>query len=253
MAKEHNRSDLRSCYAGETSQRTRSQIIKQGLTRPLIVLIKSPIVLILAGFVSWVYGLFYLLFATVSSTFTDSYGWSAEISGLAYLSLGAGLFIGVITVARTSDRAILALTKKNNGVFEPEMRLSPMIFFAIIVPITFFWYGWAADKHAHWIVTDLGLVPFGIAISGVFVLAQTYFVDAFPTHAASVVAAAIFFRSVSGALLPLAAPPLYASLGLGWGNSILGFLGIIMIPAPYLLWKYGGIIRNRYPVELDGK
>ena len=253
MAKEHNRSDLRSCYAGETSQRTRYQIIQQGLTRPLMVLIKSPIVLILAGFVSWVYGLFYLLFATVSSTFTDSYGWSAEISGLAYLSLGAGLFIGVITVARTSDRAILALTKKNNGVYEPEMRLAPMIFFAIIVPITFFWYGWAADKHAPWIVTDLGLVPFGIAISGVFVLAQTYFVDAFPTHAASVVAAAIFLRSVSGALLPLAAPPLYASLGLGWGNSILGFLGIIMIPAPYLLWKYGEIIRNKYPVELDGK
>lgn len=41
------------------------------------------------------------------------------------------------------------MTKANNGVFEPEMRLPSCIFFAFFIPITFFWYGWTADKGVY--------------------------------------------------------------------------------------------------------
>jgi hypothetical protein len=48
-----------------------------------------------------------------------------------------------------SDKTVVRMTKANNGVFEPEMRLPACIFFACWVPVTFFWYGWTADKHVH--------------------------------------------------------------------------------------------------------
>jgi hypothetical protein len=142
------------------------------------------------------------------------------------------------------------MTKANDGVFEPEMRLPACIFFAFFVPITFFWYGWSADKAVHWIVPIIGLIPFGFGMMGIFIPIQTYTIDSFPQFAASGIAALTVSRSLFGAFLPLAGPSMYASLGLGWGNTVLGFIAIGLIPAPLLIYKFGGKIRKNHPVKL---
>lgn len=81
--------------------------------------------------------------------------------------------------------------------------------------------------------------------------AQTYLVDVFGSEAAaSALAAITLLRSLFGAFLPMAGPPMYESLDLGWGNSLLGFIGLAFIPVPYLFWKYGERIRHRWPVSL---
>lgn len=53
-----------------------------------------------------------------------------------------------------------------------------------------------------------------------------YLVDSFSTYAASAIAATKVFQSIGGAFLPLAGPPLYAALGLGWGNTVLGLVAL---------------------------
>lgn len=73
---------------------------------------------------------------------------------------------------------------------------------------------------------------------------QTYLVDAFTVYAASVTAAATVFRSLLGALLPLAGNSMYDALGLGWGTSVLGFIAVAFIPMPLIFWKYGQQIRE---------
>ena len=73
---------------------------------------------------------------------------------------------------------------------------------------------------------------------------MTYLIDCFgPEAAASALAAHTILRSIAGAFLPLAGPSMYDSLGLGWGNSLLGFLGIAMIPIPWYLAMYGEKLR----------
>ena len=72
----------------------------------------------------------------------------------------------------------------------------------------------------------------------------TYLIDAYPTYAASVTAAATVLRSLLGALLPLAGNAMYNSLGIGWGNSLLGFIGVASIPVPLLFWIYGERLRT---------
>lgn len=79
---------------------------------------------------------------------------------------------------------------------------------------------------------------------------QTYTIDSFPTFAASAVAALTVSRSLFGAFLPLAGPSMFAALGLGWGNSVLGFIAIALIPVPALIYKFGGKIRKNHPVKL---
>jgi hypothetical protein len=73
----------------------------------------------------------------------------------------------------------------------------------------------------------------------------TYLIDAYNVYAASAVAASILLRSLGGALLPLAGGPMFLSLGMGWGSSLLAFISISMIPVPIIFLKYGERIRQK--------
>jgi hypothetical protein len=88
---------------------------------------------------SFLFGLLFLLFTTITPVFIQTYGWSPEITGLAYLGIGIGNFIGIGFVAKTSDATIIRLAKKNNGVYEPEMRLPLCVFFGFLIPVSLFW------------------------------------------------------------------------------------------------------------------
>ncbi|KAF9887788.1 hypothetical protein FE257_009594 [Aspergillus nanangensis] len=254
LKKELQRPDLRSAYehSGEGGASV-IQTLQQGLRRPMVLLFKSPIVALLATYMSLTYGLLYLFFTTIPSVFMNQYGFSTGISGLAYLGLGIGSITGITVVASTSDKAILKLTSRNGGRYEPEMRLPMMVIFACILPISFFWYGWSAEKEVHWIVPIIGMAPFGFGMLGVYLPMMTYIIDCFPEYAASANATMTATRSLVGTLLPLAGPKMFATLGLGWGNSLLGFVALAFVPAPMIFIKYGKIIREKFPVNLDGK
>ncbi|KAF3000138.1 hypothetical protein E8E13_005022 [Curvularia kusanoi] len=224
-------------------------ILMNGITRPLKMLISQPIVLLCSLYMSFLFGLLYLLFTTLTPVFLQTYGWEPDMTGLAYLGIGIGNFLGIALVAKTSDATIIKLAKRNKGVYEPEMRLPLCVFFGLLIPISFFWYGWTAYYKVHWIVPIISLVPFGFGLMGIFAPLQTYMIDCFPQYAASAIAGMTGLRCLFGALLPLAGPSMYDSLGLGWGNSMLGFIAIAFIPVPALLFKYGKTVRERYPIK----
>ncbi|KAJ5794307.1 hypothetical protein N7457_000906 [Penicillium paradoxum] len=253
LAKETGRTDLRSAYDEDDEPTNVSDVLVQSFKRPMLLLFKSPIVLLLCVYMSFVYGLLYLFFTTISSVFTGQYGFSYGLSGLAYLGIGLGFILGLAIMAFTNDRMVMAATAKNGGKFEPEMRLPMMIIFACILPISFFWYGWSAEKHVFWIVPIIGMLPFGVGMMGVYMPIQTYVIDCYPKYAASANATLTATRSLVGALLPLAGPAMFDALGLGWGNSLLGFLALAFMPIPIVFIKWGKDIRLKWPVNLDGK
>ncbi|KAK4118567.1 MFS general substrate transporter [Parathielavia appendiculata] len=245
LQKELNRPDLRSCYdAPGADKLSPSRILLNGLTRPTKMLFLSPLVFFVSLYIAFTYGTLYLLFTTIPVVFQQTYGWSVGITGLVYICLGIGNMAGWAVITYTSDRGVVKRTKANNGVFEPEMRLPLSIYFSLFLPPTFFWYGWSTYYHTHWIVPVLGLFPFSFGIIGLFLPLTTYLVDCYPIYAASAIAANTVFRSLAGMLLPLAGPDMYQNLGLGWGNSLLGFICVVMIPVPLLLYTYGKKLRK---------
>lgn len=252
LRKELNRPELRNIMTHEKDAAVLSplHILGNGITRPLKMLTRSPIVLLCSLYMSFLFGLLFLLFTTITPVFIQTYGWSPEITGLAYLGIGIGNFMGIAFVAKTSDATIIRLAKKNKGVYEPEMRLPLCVFFGLLIPISFFLYGWTAYNRVHWIVPIISLVPFGFGLMGIFAPLQTYMIDCFPQFAASAIAGMTALRCLFGALLPLAGPTMYETLGLGWGNSLLGFLAVAFIPVPALLFRYGKVIRERYPIKV---
>ncbi|KAK7958423.1 hypothetical protein PG988_013271 [Apiospora saccharicola] len=251
LRKELGRSDLVSCYDTEQT-RTLSTwgVIRQGLTRPLKFLFLCPMISILSLYISFVYGTIYLMYNTVAPVFEGQYGWTTGVSGLPFLAIGFGYCVGLITFSMWSDRTVVRLTKRNDGVYEPEMRLPIMMWYAFITPLTFFWYGWSAQYRTHWIVPILGLAPLGIGMFGIYMSAQAYIIDAYPVYSASSLAAFAVLRSLTAAFLPLAGTDLFDNLGLGWGNSLLGFICVAMIPIPILIGRFGTKIRKRYPLNM---
>ncbi|KAK3386678.1 putative MFS transporter [Podospora didyma] len=232
---------------------TPRQLLARAILRPARMLIFSPIVLLLSVYCAFVFGLIFLLFATFPTVFEETYGFSPGMAGLAYLGLGLGMIVGLVLFGTLSDKMMHRSSDAQEDAAEakPERRLPLMMWFSPVIPIGFFWYGWAAERQTHWIIPIMGTFFVGLGAFFIVMPAQTYFVDVFGSQgAASALAANTVVRNIFGTFLALAAPPLYTRLGLGWGNSLLGFLCLGFAPVPVLLYKYGQRLRKRFVVEM---
>jgi hypothetical protein len=76
-----------------------------------------------------------------------------------------------------------------------------------------------------------------------------YLVDTFGRYSASALAASKVLQSLVGAFLPLAGKPLYDKLGLGWGNSVLGFIALSLVPIPWIFFTYGKRLRTKFSLN----
>ncbi|KAF4448783.1 hypothetical protein F53441_7832 [Fusarium austroafricanum] len=227
-----------------------SQLLLRSVSRPMRMLIRSPIITGLSLYLALIYGYLYLLFTTFSTVFPGQYGFSIETLGLAFLGLGVGCMVALIIISWLSDWLQHRLTQKY-GVSKPEYRLLPIVLGIPLLPIGLFVYGWTAQYKVHWIVPIIftGFTGAGLIFS--FLPTQIYMIDAFTTYAASALAATSIVRSIVGGCLPIAGLPLYSALGYGWGNSLLGFIALVVSIAPLLFWRYGETLRKKYDVQFD--
>lgn len=231
----------------------------RSIMRPAKMLVFSPIVMITSIYVGLVYGYLYLLFTTFTTVFEGNYGFSTSSVGLSFVGIGVGSVIGVVIFGVMSDRNIKKQTAEADANAEaageasagmkPEYRLPMMIPGSALIPIGLFIYGWTAHFKVHWIVPILSTVLIGIGNLAVFMCTSTYLVDAFTVYAASALAANAVIRSVMGALLPLAGQKMYNTLGLGWGNSLLGFVAVVFFPISWALCKWGEVLRKRFELK----
>lgn len=224
---------------------SKQQVILRAMTRPFKLLVLSPIVLLVSLYAGIVFGLVFLLFATLPAVFGDVYGFDAGTAGLAYLGVGVGFVLALGVFSALSDRAV------TGGDSRPERRLLLMRYAAPVAPLGCFVYGWTAQYGVHWIAPIVGTALVGFGSLFVIVPGQIYLVDAYGANlAASALAANLLIRCPFGAFLDLAAEPLYDKLGLGWGNSVLGFICLAFVPVPWFFYRYGERLRTRLALDV---
>ncbi|KAI1360190.1 MFS general substrate transporter [Xylaria arbuscula] len=228
------------------------KVFIQAITRPTKLLFLTPNVALFSLYTGVVFGYLYLLFTTVTEVYESIYHFSQGATGLVYIGIGVGALIGISGFGALSDKIQNLLIERNNGRAEPEFRLPPLIPGSFLIPIGLFWYGWSAQMHVHWIMPIIGLGWIGCGMIATLLPIQSYLVDAFGEYAASAIAANTVVRSIVGAFLPLAGPSMYAKLGLGWGNSVLGFIALGLLPVPVVFYFYGKRVRmnSHYQVSL---
>lgn len=233
--------ELRSKYDGKIQSAAKT--IKTAIARPTKLLLTSPIVALMSLYLAVIYSYLYILFTTFPNVFSDLYGFNEGETGLAYLGLGVGFSIGQLSLGPFLDW-YYKRQQALRGTMKPEDRLPPLVMGVCLVPVGLFWYGWCAEYRTHWILPIIGTGFCALGMFYAFVAIQIYLIDAFTLFAASVIAANTVARSVFGATIPLAAPALYNRLGFGWGNTLLGFIGVVFVPFSLLLVCFGERIRT---------
>ncbi|KAJ5265520.1 hypothetical protein N7524_006538 [Penicillium chrysogenum] len=228
--------------------RTFLQLLRKNLVRPFRMLFTQPAIQAVALYRGYQYGLMYLVLASFPTVWEGKYGQSKGRASLNYISLGVGFVIGLQFCGRLIDIVYERLAKHYGDNGRPEYRLPLMIPGGLIVPTGLFIYGWTAEYKTHWIAPNIGAALFAIGLIICFQCCQTYVIDAYTRYAASATGVTAFVRTMAGFSFPLFADSLYRSLGLGWGNSLLGFISLGMgIVAPALLWFYGEWMRAKSP------
>ncbi|KAH6884115.1 major facilitator superfamily domain-containing protein [Thelonectria olida] len=249
LRKETGNQDLYSIL--DVNKLSNKKRFEHAIVRPLKMLFTQPPVFILSLYVAVVYGVLYLMFSTFTFVFAQQYGFGTGTIGLSYVPTGVGMLIGTMLFGVIAD-IIIKKKLEQNGKTVPEDRLPVWLTLpnGIIIVASLFWYGWAAERNTHWIVPMIGVALFCFGLMGIMMCLQIYLIDAYISYAASVVAAVTVLRSIAGALLPLAGLSMYDSLGLGWGNSILAFLSLVLVPVPVVFRFYGAKIRAKCPDNL---
>ncbi|KAF6824290.1 multidrug resistance protein [Colletotrichum musicola] len=223
-------------------------IVMISLVRPFSLNFTEPMVFLLNLYIALVYGLLYIWFESFPIVFSGIYGFSLGLQGLAFL----GILIGALIVMPPFFWYLHRYVEPQfdaNGDIQPEKRLPAASIGAFCVPICLFWFGWSSRPDVHWIMPIIGSGWFSVGSVGSFLLFNSvlnYLPDAYPAYAASVLAGNDLFRSSFGAGFPLFAGAMYEKLGVGWASSLLGFLAILFIPIPFVLYKIGARLRKNH-------
>lgn len=217
--------------------------------RPIRILLQ-PIVLVMSVYQAILFSTTYSLYTNMQDIYSTTYGFNTEQVGLTYLGPGLGFLFAVWFLVPRIDEVYKKLTKRNNGVSQPEFRLPLANIGAVLVPLGLFWFAWTVEFEAPWPWTIIATFPYGVGQVMILNTVQNYYIDSFEKYAASAIAAGAVFRSLVGGVVPLFAPELFDSLGYGWGISVFGFLSLALAPAPVVFYLFGERLRERFAIEL---
>lgn len=194
----------------------------------------------------------YFLNVSIESLYTNSpYNFSPIIVGLAYLPNTFGYIISSVLSGRYSDRVVTRVKAANNGVFIPESRFAPHLFFgAILYPLSLIMFGWTAEKHLFWFVPMIASFLYGISSMTVFGTCMTYLIDTLPGRGSSGVAVNNLCRMTMAAVATFIAQPMQDSaMGFGWMYTFWGLLGLLFIVFPLAIKKWGTKWRENHDFE----
>jgi len=148
--------------------------------QPVAILFTIPAVC----YMSVVYGVI-LSYAVVMITMLSSfmtlppYNFDSGQIGLMSIPAFIGTTLGAIVVGPLSDWSIIYLSRRNNGIYEPEMRLWMMAPFVPFIPIGALMFGIGLNNGLPWPVIAVGYAICNLGITPISSIALTYITDSY--------------------------------------------------------------------------
>jgi hypothetical protein len=227
----------------ESSTHSLLGVYKVALMRPWQLLF-DPISFLVAIYYAVVYTLLYMLFSIYPIVFQQKRGWNAGVGELPLIGTVAGACIGGLALYLDSRRT---RSKSNQGGEPiPEDRLPGAMVGGVMFAVTIFWFSWTAEYNSiHWAVPTVAGCFLATSILLIFVVFVNYIIDSYLKYAASAIAANTILRSACAAASPLFTQYMFDTLGVGGAGSLVGGVGILLMPIPFVFYKYGAAIRAR--------
>jgi MFS transporter, DHA1 family, multidrug resistance protein len=230
----------------EATDRRLASIYKVALTRPWRILF-DPISFLVAVYYSVVYTMLYMLFSIYPIVFEQRRGWNAGVGELPLIGVVVGACLGGSLLYLLSMReSRQTLSDDHHPTRTPESRLPAAMIGGVLFAITIFWFGWTAEYNSvHWIVPTIAGTFLAASIVLIFVSYINYLIDTYLMFAASTMAANTVARSACAAASPLFTQYMFDTLGFGGAGSLIGGVAVILVPIPFVFWRYGKYIRQR--------
>ncbi|TVY80618.1 Citrinin biosynthesis cluster MFS transporter mrr1 [Lachnellula suecica] len=228
------------------------QILKINLSRPFILSFTEPILWFWNAYIAIIYGILYLCFVAYPLIYGGLRGWSAGFQGLAFVGIGVGTMLAIITEPLARRVVNSHKIDPETGRVPPEASVAIICVASFLCPLGQLWFSWTSVPISiHWIWPILAGVPFGAGNCIVFIYASNYLAGSYGIYSASALAGNSVVRSLVGGTLPLAGPAMYKALSPQWAGTLLGLVQVALIPIPFVFYKWGDRIRARSPLIIQ--
>ncbi|KAH8163491.1 hypothetical protein CIB48_g4757 [Xylaria polymorpha] len=228
------------------------EFLTSGILRPLHMMFTEPIVGCLCLYVAFIFGVLFNFFGAFFYIFRTIYHFTLEQSGLVFLAIAFGCVVGAANI-KLCDALFYQPQVRRFPPHQipPEYRLFPAMIGSVALPISLFIFAWTTRPSISAAVPILAIVIFGAGNINLFVSALQYTGDVYHrTNVASATSANSLARYGLAAVFPLLSLPLYQNLGVAWASSLLGFISIALLPLPWLLFKFGKLIRSKSKYQM---
>ncbi|KAI0711323.1 major facilitator superfamily domain-containing protein [Earliella scabrosa] len=127
----------------------------------------------------------------------------------------------------------------------PELRLSLAIWAAPLFALSFIWFGWTASPHIHAAVPLLAAVFIGMSAMWIMQVTMNYVVDLYQDVVASALAWYIVTTYILTTITSVYSVQLFRTLSPRWIMTLVGCVGVAIVPIPILLRRFGPALRAK--------
>ncbi|KAK7427804.1 hypothetical protein QQZ08_005742 [Neonectria magnoliae] len=181
-----------------------------------------------------------VLYMTVVSIVFSAPPYNFDTAGVGYMTLGpfVGNVLGSIYGGPFSDWLIVRLARRNGGMYEPEMRLHPLILPLISMSGGIIMFGVTADRGMHWIYPSIGGAFFAFGLGANGDITFTLIIDSYRELTAEAFVGIAFIRNAVSVAVPFSLTKWMGSMGLTnmyiLSGCIAFAIGLLYIPM--IIW-----------------
>ncbi|PTB65290.1 MFS general substrate transporter [Trichoderma citrinoviride] len=213
------------------------------MIRPFGLIILPP-VLWSALALSVTIGFLVAVSSNSASAFNVTYGFASWQVGLCYIAGVIGSILGLPAGGYLGDKVADILTKRNDGIREPEMRLPAVMISVITTPLALLLYGAGVQYKLHWICPTIGIGLLNFSITQANTICVVYVIDSYRPVAGEITLAVTGFKALFAFFLSFETNPWINTAGyvdaFGAMAGIAGAILIMWIP----LYFWGKQIRH---------
>jgi DHA1 family multidrug resistance protein-like MFS transporter len=205
----------------------------------------EPAVIALGGFLVLLYILLFSFFSGFDYIFKQTYTLNSFQQGACFTSIAVGATAFTVTTPVLYARTCRRANFDRKAPIDPEDRLWPAIVIAPLLPISLLWLGWTNYASISIYSGFAACFCFGIVLNAMYVASYQYIIDSYGEHAAIALSSITTMRYIIAGGMVMAARPMYEGIGVHWTMTLLGCIATILVPAPYLLFRYGRKLREK--------
>ncbi|RKK63884.1 putative efflux pump kojT, partial [Fusarium oxysporum] len=218
--------------------------LKLSMTRPFRML-REPTIMAMSLYLTVVYVVMFMFLAGWPYIFEHPYRLNQGLASIIFVAMLIGTQLNYIVVYVVWKLTENSLARPGSGrKADPEIRLYYSIPGAIMFPVSLFWMGWTARESISIWSPIFASGLFGFAVTGIFISAYMYIIDAYEVFAASALTFLSLVRYTVAGGMTVVGIPFYRNMGTNYTLTILGCLAALLVPIPFVFYYHGHRIRK---------